>query len=131
MKINKLKLIVAVIVVLPLLTWGSFALASEVTGNLTTTGNTLTGTVGNNLTGTVATPAPTSGGGGGGNYIPPTINPVWDSTNVGILDLSIMASEWGQTGSSLSADLNHDGVVDILGSFYTGSRLEWTIKINE
>jgi hypothetical protein len=115
MKINKLKLIVVTIAVLPLLAWGSFALASEVTGNLTTTtGNTLTGTVGNNLTGTVATPAPTSGGGGGSNYTPPTTNNVWNYTNVGILDFSILMSEWGQTGVGLSADLNKDGKVDIL-----------------
>jgi hypothetical protein len=30
------------------------------------------------------------------------------------LDFSIMMSEWGQTGTNLSADLNKDGVVDEL-----------------
>jgi hypothetical protein len=30
------------------------------------------------------------------------------------LDLSIMMSEWGQTGTGLAGDLNHDGIVDEL-----------------
>ena len=112
MKNNKLKLIAIVAVVLPLLAWGSFALASQVTGNLSTGINS---TVGNGISGVVI-PAPTGGGGGGGGaaITTPTTNPVWDSTNVGISDLSIMAAEWGQTGVNLPADLNHDGTVDIL-----------------
>ena len=59
------------------------------------------------------------GGGGGGSVVTtPTVttntNPAWDSTNVGISDLSIMMSEWGEAGSGFSADLNHDGNIDIL-----------------
>ncbi len=30
------------------------------------------------------------------------------------IDFSLLMSQWGQTGSNLSADLNHDGVVDEL-----------------
>lgn len=54
-----------------------------------------------------------TGGSTGGNATP-TTNNVWNYTNVGILDFSILMSEWGQTGSGLSADLNNDGKVDIL-----------------
>jgi hypothetical protein len=65
------------------------------------------------------TPVSTGGstGGGGGAYVALTTNtnnPAWDSVNVGLSDLSIIASEWGQTGTGLSADLNHDNTVDIL-----------------
>ena len=60
------------------------------------------------------------GGGGGGSPITPVVtttdntNPAWDSTNVGISDLSIMMAEWGKITSGLSADLNHDNKIDIL-----------------
>ena len=51
------------------------------------------------------------GGGGGGYYIAPTPTPIptiTDDEN----GFSLMMSQWGQTGANLSADLNHDGVVD-------------------
>jgi hypothetical protein len=88
--------------------WGDCTLVSCISG-YTQSGNTC-----------VVVSSGGGGGGGGGGGVstpvitPTTTNPVWDSTNVGISDLSIMAAEWGQTGTGLSADLNHDGVVDIL-----------------
>jgi hypothetical protein len=69
----------------------------------------------------VSTPAGGGGGGGGGGGISTPVttttantNPAWNSTNVGISDLSIMMAEWGEAGTGLSADLNTDGKVDIL-----------------
>ena len=56
------------------------------------------------------------GGGGGGYYIAPAVvNKVGDATGDGIVDendFSLLMSQWGQTGTNLSADFNHDGVVD-------------------
>jgi hypothetical protein len=74
---------------------------------------------------TPAAPVTVSGGGGGGG-LTSTVTPqasttttdingeTWNYDNVGIMDFSVMMSEWGEGGSNLAADLNHDGVVNIL-----------------
>ena len=49
------------------------------------------------------------GGGGGGGYIAPVTTPTISYDEIGF---SSLMSQWGQTGTNLSADLNHDGVVD-------------------
>ena len=36
-----------------------------------------------------------------------------DDEHVDVFDLSVLASEWGQTGNKLSADFNHDKTVNV------------------
>ena len=61
------------------------------------------------------TPTPPTGGGGGGSYVNPNtygVGDINDDNTVNEYDFAIMMSQWGQTGTNLSADLNNDGVVD-------------------
>jgi hypothetical protein len=54
-------------------------------------------------------------GGGGGSYTPPTTAKVGDINSDGKVDkydFATLMSQWGQTGTTLTADLNHDGKVD-------------------
>ena len=59
------------------------------------------------------------GGGGGGGVSPsstPNIQTTGDINNDGkinILDFSVIMSEWGQVGTTLSSDMNRDGKIDI------------------
>lgn len=67
-------------------------------------------------------PAPSGGGGGGGGGLLPTPTPTPGSSGsadidrngvVDVLDFNVLVVNWGSGPSNPNADLNHDGVVDI------------------
>ena len=60
---------------------------------------------------------PSSGGGNSGTQTPPPAAPsngdITKDGKIDIMDFSVMMSQWGKTGTGLSADLNNDGKIDI------------------
>jgi len=62
------------------------------------------------------------GGGGGGGGSSQTVVTATTTTQTtlssGILSFNTLMIDWGQTGTNLNADFNHDGVVDILDFNY-------------
>ena len=128
MKIHILNKIVLSVILLPLFSLGNIALASEVTGILSTGTNT----IGNTLTGTVVAgvPTPPSGGGGGGgsggsSAIRNGSVDINRDGRVDILDFVYLMANWGQSGSNNVADVNRDGQVDILD--FVELMANWTI----
>ena len=130
---NKIKKIILPAILLPLFIFSNIALASEVTGTLSTgvstIGNTLTGTVTNP---TLPTTTPSSGGiigrsGGGGGYrLLALANTDTNSDGrVDIMDFVTLMANWGKTGSNVVGDFNTDGRVDVLD--FVMLMANWTI----
>ena len=132
MKKNILNKSVLTVILLASFIFGNIALASEVTGTLSTGINP----VGNTLTGTV-TPSPTTSGGGGGGGRSGGYSPLFALGNgsgradlngdgkTDILDFVMLMADWGQTGSNVTGDINGDGQVDILD--FVMLMANWTI----
>ena len=113
---NKLKITIFPAILLLLLMIGNFAVASEVTGTLST-----------EVKGTVN--IPTGGGGGGGSSGGGgSIYRVGDANKDGrgdIFDFNLLMVHWGETTSNNIADFNRDSKVDILD--FNLLMVNWTL----
>jgi len=128
---NTIKKIIFSVAILAILGFGNMAVASEVTGTLSTGVNQ----VGNTLTATVVDPSSGGSGGGGGgggggsssesNEQAELTGDANEDGRTDILDFVYLMANWGDTGTDIKGDFNDDGNIDILD--FVILMANWTI----